>query len=307
MRVLITGMSGYVGGVIARRVARLPEVEGITGLDVNQPSFELPTHVRFARCDIRAREVADLAGGHDAIVHAAYLVMWKSSMPARERDDINDRGVRNVAEAALAAHVKRFVHISSLAAYDLVHPAGMPVTEDAPLGQGDSPSPYVNGKAAAERIVHGVLDGSPMAVTVLRPSFVTGPHDTVLVPSLRSGPYRFTRTDTRAQYLHEDDLAEAVVMALRGRLNGTYNVVPDDALPRTEALRALGIEHVRYVPRPIAEAIAWYQWRWRGSPLHHSTIWQASGDFVADNARLRSAGWAPRYSSTDALRAALAV
>ena len=216
-------------------------------------------------------------------------------------------GVRNVAEAALAADVKRFVHVSSLAAYDLVRPAPMPVTENAPLGQGDSPSPYVNGKAAAERIVHEVLDGSPVAVTVLRPSFVTGPHDTVLVPSLRSGPYRFTRTDPRVQYLHEDDLAEALVMALRGRLDGTYNVVPNDALSRTEAFRVLGIEHVRYIPRPIAEAIAWYQWRWRGSPLHQSAIWQASGDFVADNAQLRSAGWAPNHSSTDALRAALAV
>ncbi|NJM25635.1 MAG: NAD-dependent epimerase/dehydratase family protein [Bacteroidia bacterium] len=64
-------------------------------------------------CDIVAVEHA--LDGVDRIVHAAAKVSF-NPRDARAMYDINVLGTRNVVDVALARGVKRFVHISSIAA-----------------------------------------------------------------------------------------------------------------------------------------------------------------------------------------------
>ena len=47
MRIFLTGASGYFGGLLAETLARLPEVEGITGIDVAEPVTPLPAKGNF--------------------------------------------------------------------------------------------------------------------------------------------------------------------------------------------------------------------------------------------------------------------
>src|SRR5689334_10924374 len=118
MQVLLTGVSGYLGRVLAEHLAQVPEIESITGIDVIAPQTPLPAKVKFVQMDIRSPDLVAAMAGHEVIVHTAFVVLWRAKMPKAERDDINLNSTRNVAQAAVANNVQRFIHASSVAAYD---------------------------------------------------------------------------------------------------------------------------------------------------------------------------------------------
>lgn len=306
MRIFLTGVSGYLGSVLAEHLARAPEVEHITGIDVATPTSPLPPKVEFAAMDIRSPDLAAAMAGHEVVVHTAFIVLWLAKMQARERDDINSRGVRNVAEAAAANGVHRFVHASSVAAYDPDLLRGRTdVTEDTPIGRGDSSMYYSNGKAAAERTLLEVLGSSGTVLTLLRPFFIVGPCNRATVESLRQNPVHLPGLDARTQYVHEDDVAAAFLQAVVGDMPGGYNVVPDDFVRMSEVWQILGLASVPTVPFWLARLITGFRWRFQGSHTHPSWLEAMQIDFTASNAKLRATGWAPSYGSGEALRSAL--
>ena len=52
MRIFITGISGYLGSLLAFRLSELPEVDCITGIDITSPIDKLPEKVNFIRMDV---------------------------------------------------------------------------------------------------------------------------------------------------------------------------------------------------------------------------------------------------------------
>ena len=103
------------------------------------------------------------------------------------------------------------------------------------------------------------------------------------------------------QYLHVDDLADAVVLAWERRLSGVYNVAPDTGVREDEA-RALagGVAKVT-LPARLAHAVAawtWQLWR-RGVPVEARAY--ATHPWVVAPDRLKAAGWTPHYSSEEAI------
>ena len=156
MRVFLTGASGYLGSLLIERLAALPEIESITGIASSKPGAAWPSKAKFIRMDIRSPDLTAAMAGHDVIVHTACIVLWPAKMPEKERDDINFNGTRSVAQAALANKVRRFVHASSMAVYDPILARGKTdVTEDFPLGAGDSPYYYWNAKSRSRKNSHG--------------------------------------------------------------------------------------------------------------------------------------------------------
>jgi UDP-glucose 4-epimerase len=304
MRVFLTGAGGYLGGVLARQIAQMPEVESITGIGLTKPSAP-PAKMNFLRMDIRSPELASVMAGHDVIVHTACVVLWPAKMPANERDDINLNGTRNVAQAALASKVSRFVHASSMAVYDPILARGKTdVTEDFPKGNGDSTFYYWNAKSAAETILTEIL-GSSTVLTYLRPIYIIGPRNRAVVKSYQKNAVMFSGCDPRRQFVHEDDVAAAFVQAVRTDMSGAFNVVPDDFIRLSDVWKTVGAKFVPKIPLKLAYFITAMRWRYLGSPIHPSWVEDMLVDFTGSNAKLKATGWKPRYGSAEALRSAL--
>jgi nucleoside-diphosphate-sugar epimerase len=244
--------------------------------------------------------------GHDAVVHTAGIVLWPAKMSASERDDININGARNVARAALANKVRRFIHASSMAAYDpLLGRGKTDVTEDFPLGKGDSPFYYWNAKASAERSLTELFAGSSTLLSMLRPIYIIGPRNRPTVERYRENSVKFPGRDPRRQFIHEEDVAAAFVQALRSEMPGAFNVVPDDFIRLSDVWKIVGARSTPTVPPWLARLVTWLKWRYFGSPVHSSWVADMLVDFTGSNAKLKKAGWKPCYGSAEALRSAL--
>ena len=306
VRVFLTGAGGYLGGVLMEHLAGLPEVEAVTGIGLASPRGPLPPNMTFRRMDIRSADLSRAMAGHDVVIHTACVVLWPAKMPARERDDTNLNGVRNVARAALANRVHRFIHASSMAAYDprLAH-GQTGVEEDFPLGNGDSPFYYWNSKAAAEKTLTEVLGPSPALLTLFRPIYIMGPRNRTVTRRYRRNAVNLRGHNPRRQFVHEADVAAAFIQALRTDMPGPYNVVPDDCLRLDDVWRIVGARVAPTVPLWLATSITYLRWRWLGSPIHPSWVQDMLVDFTGSNARLKATGWVPQFGSEAALRAAL--
>jgi len=307
-RVFLTGASGYLGGVLAEHLARLPEVEYITGIASTQPTAPLPAKVSFEQMDIRSPVLSARMARHTVVVHTAAVVLWPARMSARERDDINFNGLRNVARAARENQVARFIHASSMAAYDPLLACGQSdVSEDFPLGNGRSPFYYWNAKAAAERILNEMLGGTKTVLTLFRPIYIMGPHNQAAARGYRENPVNFPHRNPRRQFVHEHDVAAAFAMAVRSDLPGAFNVVPDDHVRMSDVWRIAGVKSVPTIPLWLASFITWVRWRFFRSPVHPSWVKDMLVDFTGSNRKLKSAGWSPRYGSAEALAATFGV
>lgn len=306
LRVFLTGASGYLGGVLAAHLERDPHVAGVTGIGLNPPAVPLPPKTRFTAMDVRSPALAAAVAGHDALIHTAAVVLWSARTPASERDDINLNGTRNVARAAREAGVRRFLHASSMAVYDPHLARGRSdVTEDFPKGGSDEFLYYWTAKARAEAVVGEVLAGAATVTTYLRPIYIIGPRNQATVCGLRENAVNLAGHNPRRQFIHEDDVAAAFLLALHRDLPGPYNVTPDDFLRMRDVWRIVGRRWVPTLPRWLALRITAFRWRCLGSPVHPSWVADMLVDFTGSNARLRAAGWRPAYTSEQALRSAL--
>lgn len=154
MKILITGVMGFVGSHLAERLAA--EGHAVRGL-VRKPGarghLAPDVRVELVPGDVtRPETLPGAMQGIDAVVH---LVAIPYESGAATYDRINAQGTRNVVQAAQTAGVKRFIHQSALAA--------------------DSKSPYgyLRSKGQGEDAVRV----SPLDWTILRPSVLVGPED----------------------------------------------------------------------------------------------------------------------------------
>ena len=105
--------------------------------------------------------------------------------------------------------------------------------------------------------------------------------------------------DAPAQYLHLDDLASAVVVALTARLDGPVNVAPTGWLTPTER-RAL--DPVPKLRLPEQAALKASDWRYRLglAPTAPGIVAYARHPWVVANDRLVAAGWTAENSNEEA-------
>ena len=216
MRIFLTGANGYLGSLLAEQFDRMPEVESITGIGLKPAKPNLPEKLNFLHVDIRTPEIEKAMAGHDVVVHTACVVLWPAKMTAKHRDSVNYDGTRCVAEAVRRNGVKRFIHTSSMAAYDPIRGRGASdVTENFPLGDGRSPYYYWNAKAEGERLVTEALRGSDTLLTMLRPIYIIGPRNRTTAECYRNDAVNLRGYDPRRQFVQEDDVVSAFARALR--------------------------------------------------------------------------------------------
>ena len=177
--VLITGATGFIGSQFARYLA----AQGHQVRALHRPSSDLTP---LAALDLELYEgdlldpgsLATAADGAVAIFHCGGLVAgWRRAGPL-QRSHVD--GTRNMLRTAWDKGVRRFIHVSSVAALGLPAQddnrveAGM--REDHPWNGDGRSWPYAYAKHLAEVEVQWAVKAGLQAVTVC-PSAVFGPGD----------------------------------------------------------------------------------------------------------------------------------
>jgi GDP-4-dehydro-6-deoxy-D-mannose reductase len=237
-RVLVTGITGFIGSHLAERLVA-------DGIEVHGVAFEPPPHPHLAaiasKVTIHRADLADLDGLRtaiaaarpDAVVHlAAQAIPSLAQRDATGTVQVNVVGTANVL-AALEPGT-RLVYASSADVYGV--PERIPVNEDAPLRPTNV---YAASKAAAEAIVREFGDRPGHPTVILRPANTNGPRQH---PGLAASGFakqiaeaeiglaepviRHGRLDAQRDFLDVRDIAAAYVaaIALSPARTETYNV-----------------------------------------------------------------------------------
>lgn len=258
MKVLITGIAGFIGSHVAERFSGGWDVYGIDDLSSGKISN---THLPFRTDDItsgvRIYKVVE-EYRPNIIIH---LAAQPSLIRSREEPlfDLNTNiiGTVKVLHAAKVYGVERIVFASTSAVY---HPGlELPILEDDDLCPDSN---YGTSKLAAEFYIRN----SGIPYTILRFGNVYGPRqvplgENQLVPRLLAHIYQgkpFSVYGTGEQlrdYVYVKDVAKAVHLVAVAGISGIYNVSSGVGTSTNEMVQTVLDEaHVGLVNVPHSEA-----------------------------------------------------
>jgi len=287
--VAVTGASGALSRAVVALLADDPAVARVVALDEG--------------VDLLADDLKPRLEGVGTLVHLASVFgPALDDDPAVERaDDVTT--AQRLLDAAGDVGVSHVVLLSSATVYGAWANNAMPLTEDATL----RPAPdmaFAVQRAEIERRLAEWRHDHPAATTaVLRPAPLVG--DDGPGGWLARALHEARRVadpdgDPPAQFLHVDDLASAVALAVTARIDGARNVAPDGWLRGSEytALDA-GTPKVR-LPRPVGDRVTRLRWWLRLAPTPPGLQPYARHPWVVANDALRADGWVPAHANDEA-------
>jgi nucleoside-diphosphate-sugar epimerase len=171
MRTLVTGSTGLIGNAIVKQLVRAGHSVRALVRDVERARPLVPASVELVRGDIEDRgSLAAPLQGLDWVFHAAGMPeQWQRDESAFTR--VNTQGTANVAEAALAAGVKRVVYTSTMDVF--AAPSGGTLVETL-IDSNPKPTAYERSKQAAEREAEAVRQRG-LDLVYVNPGAVYGP------------------------------------------------------------------------------------------------------------------------------------
>jgi uncharacterized protein YbjT (DUF2867 family) len=205
MKLAVTGATGFIGSRLLERVSRTDiEVRALTRRGMRQRR-----NVTWVQGALDDRESLDeLVRGTDGVIHIAGLL---TSRRAADFEAVNVTGTAAVVDAAKAAGVGRFVHVSTLAAR---HP---------------EISLYGASKARAEEVVRA----SGLSHAIVRPPAVYGPGDKETLDLFRMAKYGLVLLPSRGRLslIHVDDLTELLLALASPDAPSSLLLEPDEGRP----------------------------------------------------------------------------
>lgn len=174
MTIVVTGAAGHVGTNLC--LALLADGQEVRAVDIREPVRAVRHGARWVRADVRdTTAVGPALEGCETVYHLAAVISVVGGLGGLVHS-VNVDGVRILAQAALARGVSRFVHCSSVHAFDLAAQPGQLCDETAPRAVRAVLPAYDRSKAAGEvelrRIIDRGLDG-----VIVNPSGIIGPVD----------------------------------------------------------------------------------------------------------------------------------
>ena len=308
MRYLVTGGSGYIGSRLVERLVERDETERVAIADVKPPRGYRPK-AEYRGLDVRdAGRTRELLHSErpDALVHLAYVFY-----PTHDEAfayDVDVTGTQNVLDAAAEADIEHVLVTSSAVAYGAFPDNPVPIEEDWPV-RGVPDYPYARHKSESDRICQlWALQHPERTMTIVRPTIVFGPNvDNFVVRLWTKQPFQadLGHGDNPLQFVHEDDLVEALMLLLDGRHGGAFNVAADGTIAQNETADIIGVPR-RRIPLPVFWRFAQLMWALRLSEVPPGQIHFARHPWVISNRKLKDAtGWRPRYTTRETFEIAM--
>jgi len=293
--VVVSGAVGPLGRRVCELAAADPDVDRLVVVDPSDP------------------QLAAACAGASVVVHLGAVVDGEGDLDGTGTEP-DVAGARRLLAAADEVGARTVVVLSSALVYGAWPNNPVPLTEDAAL-RPDPALRFAVEKAELERLaaqwraeheeqVDDLETGGPGACTVavLRPTVTVsaGASAWLARSPWSAAGVQIGAAERPAQFVHLDDLAAAVDLARRERLDGAFNVAPDGWIPG-EQLRALAGPVPRlHLPAAVAERFATLGWSIGATAAPPAVITYRTHPWVVANDRLREAGWVPAHTNEEA-------
>ncbi|MEK7702478.1 MAG: NAD-dependent epimerase/dehydratase family protein [Nitrospirota bacterium] len=293
MKVMITGVAGFIGSNLADRLLmesnkdrfRGMEVVGIDNLAYGVKE-QIPEGVHFHKVDIRSKEIYPLFNGVDTVFHlAAKNCISDCQNDPVETADINVTGTVNVFEASRRAGVRKIIYAESSAMYEGSSLFPTPESEVSPE------SFYAVSKLSSMYFAQAYERFFKTQATALRYFCVYGPRQDYrrTIPPVMSGfiikllrgqtPIIYGNGKKRRDFIHVNDINDFHLLAMTDdRTNGNvYN---------------LGYGK-NYSVRDIYDIVAGLLGA-TGEPEYRDNLPGEAEMTLADSSLARALGWSPQ-------------
>lgn len=306
-KIAITGASSFRGELVLKRLAELPQVKEVHVFDVKAPLTHA-AKIIFHRIDL-TRDGADdlmaqllIKNEIKCLVHGALF-----SGPGRNgstRREVETIGTFHVLNALAEAKVTRCIVLSDTFVYGAHSQNPNFITENHPL-RSLGPD-FVRARVDVEKqLMEFAKDYTNCEVCVLRFAPILGPNST----NVRARYFlvgiipKVLGYDPLLQFIHEDDAAMAIHLALFSHARGAFNIVGKGVLPLSTGIHLSGRFPVP-VATPICKTVFSLGFLLRVWDLPSAMVPFFQYLCVADGSRAaKHLRFRPRYSSRQALKA----
>ena len=295
MKILITGVHGFVGSNLVKYLAPANE---IYGLDIVAPEKEGVVKT-YSWDDLDAGRVPEV----DAIVHLAGKAHDTKNQAAAEVYFKVNTGLTQKMFDYFLAHsdIRKFVFFSTAkAAADKVD--GVLTEEVVPVPVG----PYGESKIAAERYILDKLETLNLEpetpakqVYIFRPCMIHGPGNkgnlNLLYNVVRKGiPWPLGAFENRRTFTSVENICFAVNGVLTKDVpSGIYNMGDDDALSTNDLIEEICVSlgkktHIWRLPKGLMNGVARVG-GWLHLPLNPERLRKLTENYISSNAKIKKA------------------
>jgi UDP-glucose 4-epimerase len=248
-KLLITGISGGLGRLLASRVADSHEVIGVDRV----PWDGHPKTIQVYTVDVLKKKFEDIFRHErpQAVVHLGLIRHFRSDPEVRH--EINVLGTRRLLDFCVKYEVKQLAVVTSSYVYGALPENPYFLEEEAPLNVTRN-YPEIRDLAEVDTLCTSHLWKYPdMTTAILRPVPTLGTHaPSSMVSYLKLGYVpTILGFNPMTQFIHEEDLCEAIALTLEKKLRGVFNVSGPGEVPLKVAIREVGA-----TPVPVPEVVA---------------------------------------------------
>ncbi len=240
--VLVTGAAGSLSQQIINRLRDTYQIVAVDFRKLTYHSDDIPSY----KIDFNKRGFEDLFKRYDfdSVIHLGRI---SSSEETRmSRYNANVLGTQKLLDLSHKYGINNVIVLSTYHVYGASPYNPALIDEKAPLKAAELTMDLVD-SVELENLANIYLWRYPdLNITILRPCNIVGPGVKNTMSRLLSS--RFAPTligfSPIMQFIHIDDMADAITLAHKKRIRGVYNVAPSDWISYQDALKHCGCSEI---------------------------------------------------------------
>ena len=255
MKYFVTGATGFVGGVLVRKLREQGHEAHVSVRDPEKAQNLQAIGVRLSKGDVTDKEsMREAMRGVDGVYHVAgwYKVGVKDK---RDAERVNVQGTRNVLELMQELKIPKGVYTSTCAVNSDTHGK---VVDERYHFTGKHLSEYDRTKAAAHEVAKQfIADGLPLVIVM--PGMIYGPGDT---SSLRTNIIDFLKgrlpmlpTQTGFCMAHVEDTVDGHILAMEKGVPGETYIIAGEPYRIADVFKLAGEVTGRRTPMTVPHQI----------------------------------------------------